>query len=73
MNLPIWIACLCAPGMITFGRLYLKKRRAAGRALALKGGTTLIAAIPALYAALDGGGSAAWWILGASLPARWQT
>ena len=63
MNLPIWIACLCALGMIVFGRLYLKTRRAAGRALALKGGTTLIAAIPALYAALDGGGSAAWWIL----------
>ena len=44
MNLPIWIACLCALGMITGGRLYLRKRRAAGRALALKGGTTLIAA-----------------------------
>ena len=33
MNLPMWIACLCALGMITFGRLYLRKRRAAGRAL----------------------------------------
>ena len=63
MNLPIWIACLCALGMIAFGRLYLKKRGASGRALALKGGTTLIAAIPALYAANSGGGSAAWWIL----------
>ena len=63
MNLPIWIACLCALGMIAFGRLYLKKRGASGSSLSLKSGTTLIAAIPALYAALDGGGSAAWWIL----------
>ena len=63
MNLPIWISCLCALGMITGGRFYLKRRRAAGCALALKGGTTLIAAIPALYAATSGGRPAAWWIL----------
>ena len=61
-----WIALVCGLFMIAGGLGYISARKAAGpsrRTLALKGGTTLLAAIPAAYAFFGGGGTFALWIM----------
>lgn len=61
-----WISLVCGLAMIISGLRYMSVRKDAEpsrRALALKGGTTLLAAIPAAYALLSGGGTSALWIM----------
>ena len=61
-----WIALTCGLVMMISGSRYMSARKVAGpsrRALILKGGTTLLAAIPAAYALFSGGETFALWIM----------
>lgn len=70
METKLILAACCLLVMLAGGTLYMKTYRREGKskkALALKGGTTLIAAVPALIAARGGDGSALWILFGIAL------
>ncbi len=61
-----WIAWACGLAMMISGSRYMSARKVTGpsrRALILKGGTTLLAAIPAVYALFSGGGTFTLWVM----------
>lgn len=66
MNIKMVVALLTLVSMMVGGLKYMHEKRSVGkgeRLLRLKGVTTLVAVIPALYAARNGGGGVAWLVI----------